>query len=157
MIPALADSKNIDPERVAVLGHSHGASLAYYFATHSSSFCALIAVNGRADWERQALYGDAYLVAAMDGSPHDHPDLYHAFSPLRNVAELSSPLLAVAGTEDGQIPWWNASTFAAAALARGADVTMLLFDGEGHHVARKENREILRKATLGLLASTCDE
>lgn len=58
----------IDSAWVAVRGHSHGASLSYYHATHFNRFCAAVAVNGRTHWDMQATHGDAYLIANMAGS-----------------------------------------------------------------------------------------
>lgn len=53
----------IDKHRIYAAGHSHGATMVYYYLTHSKLFKAGIAINGAADWIKQA------KLKAMTGLP----------------------------------------------------------------------------------------
>lgn len=45
LLARLSAEKLIDPNRVALLGHSHGAAMVYYYMTHANAFCAGVAVT----------------------------------------------------------------------------------------------------------------
>jgi dipeptidyl aminopeptidase/acylaminoacyl peptidase len=141
--------------RVALLGHSHGGSLVYFYATHSSRFCAAVAVNGRADWEQQAQQGDRYLVRNMGGSPAEIPALYQERSPLRRVARTTVPLLAVTGMLDSQIYPFNGRRFTEALVAAGGRGALLEFPEEGHMIAAPGNRTLLWERIFGWFGEHC--
>ena len=157
MMEALGVQRLVDPHRTAVIGHSHGGTMAYYYATHSSRFCAVIAINGRADWEAQALYGDGYLVQQMGGLPASAPNVYAEFSPLQNVSRVTTPILAVAGRLDRQILPANASAIVAALHAAKKPAELIEFPEEGHLIVKPENIRRLWEAGLALLDNSCTE
>jgi len=138
MMEALGTAGLADPNRTAVIGHSHGGTLAYYYATHSTRFCAVVAMNGRADWEAQARYGDGYLVQQMGGMPDDVPAVYNRFSPLLNTASAGAPVLAVAGKLDTQILPMNAPMIVSALRAANKSAELLEFPDEGHLIIKPE-------------------
>jgi dipeptidyl aminopeptidase/acylaminoacyl peptidase len=157
MMESLAVQRLVDPHRTAVIGHSHGGTMAYYYATHSSRFCAVIAINGRADWEAQALYGDGYLVQQMGGLPASVPNVYAEFSPLRNVARGTTPILAVAGRLDTQILPSNASAIVTVLHAASKPAELIEFPDEGHLIVKPENIRRLWEVGLALLDNSCAE
>ena len=129
--------------------------MAYYYATHSSRFCGVIAINGRADWEAQARYGDGYLVQQMGGLPASVPNVYAEFSPLRNIARVTTPILAVAGKLDTQILSANASAIVTALHAANKPAELIEFPDEGHLIVKPENIRRLWEAGLALLDNSC--
>jgi dipeptidyl aminopeptidase/acylaminoacyl peptidase len=170
MIEALGASRLADPRRTAVIGHSHGGSLAYYYASHFAHFCSVIAVNGRADWEAQARIGDFSLIGQMGGVPEKAPEffaktlgeepkivpeLYALFSPLRNVAAVTTPVLAVAGKLDIQILPSNASAITSALLAAHKRAQLLEFPDEGHLIVKPENIHRLWEVVFAWLDDSC--
>lgn len=155
LIDSLAGSGMIDSRRVAVLGHSHGASLAYYYATHSRDFCAAVAINGRADWEQQARQGDYFLVSNMGGPPDSLPDLYRRLSPLRSASNTTAPLLAVTGMKDTQIYPFNGRAIVDALTAMGQPAELIEYPREGHMVADPANRAQLWERIFGFLGRYC--
>lgn len=141
---------------VAVLGHSHGGAMAYYYATHSARYCAAVAVNGRADWVLQAEHPyDGQLPDVMGASPAEDSARYVAASPVRNVTAGTPPLLAVAGRLDGQILPANAERMVAAMRRAGRPAELLLFEDEGHLVERAPNYARLEAAVRRLLGTRC--
>ncbi len=154
LVDALGRDAIIDPIRVGVLGHSNGASLAYYYLTHSNRFCGVIAVNGRADWIAQAK-NDGFLIKAMGGTPEHRPELYRLFSPLLNVDSVTSPLLAVVGELDTQVLPMNGHRIVDALRAMGKDATLLSFQNEGHVITQPENFQKFMEATRVHLRRAC--
>ncbi len=129
--------------------------MAYYCATHSTRFCGVVAVNGRADWEYQALKGDAFLVAQMGGTPDSLPDRYRRSSPLRNVERAAAPLLAVTGMKDTQIYPTNGRTIVSALQSVGKKAELIEFAHEGHLIADPANRARLWNTIFSFVATSC--
>lgn len=154
LVDSLAARGLLDPSRVAVVGHSHGGSLAYYYATHSRAFCAVVAVNGRADWVMQAEYeGDGLLPGPLGAAPSEDPALYAAASPLPNAEAVTAPMLLVAGVNDGQILPSNATAMADSLRAYSRPFELLVFENEGHQIDLESNRsELIRRARATLAA-----
>jgi dipeptidyl aminopeptidase/acylaminoacyl peptidase len=154
LVDSLAARSVLDPRRVAVIGHSHGASLAYYFATHSTVFCAIVAVNGRTDWVMQARYQyDGLLPGPLGASPDKDPALYAAASPLPNARAVTAPILLVAGANDGQILPVNATAMADSLREYSRAFDLLFFEDEGHMIEADANRdEFIRRAKATLEA-----
>jgi len=156
LVRSLSARGVVDTARVAILGHSHGGSMAYYYATHSALPCATVAINGRADWILQARYeNDGLLPGPMGATPEEAPALYARESPHANAGAVRGPLLAVSGAQDGQILPVNAATMADSLRAHGRAVTLLAFPDEGHLIERRPNRERLWSAVMATLASGC--
>ena len=138
---------------VYLLGHSHGATLVYYYLTHSNRFRAGIAINGASHWIEQAeLKRMTGLPGEMGGSPEEVPDVYQAASPDLHITKKMPPLLLVSGAQDGQIPAdINALSFYKKARKKRAKVRQLHFEDEGHLIAKQKNKENLREEVLRLL------
>jgi dipeptidyl aminopeptidase/acylaminoacyl peptidase len=156
LLDRLAGDGIIDADRTAVLGHSHGGAMAFYYLAHSARFCAGIAANGAADWVFQAgLARMAGLPGAMSGTPEEVPDEYDLASPLANADRIRTPLLAMAGARDTQIPPENAERIVAAVTAAGGPAELLRFEDEGHLLEDDRNVRIFWERTLDLLDGNC--
>ena len=138
---------------VYLLGHSHGATMVYYYLTHSSSFKAGIAINGASDWLEQAkLKRMTGLPGEMGGSPEEIPEVYVLASPLEQVQKSTSPLLIVSGAQDTQIPAEvNAFPFYKKGRKKRAKIRHLHFEEEGHLIEDPVNRAELREEVLRFL------
>jgi dipeptidyl aminopeptidase/acylaminoacyl peptidase len=150
LLNLLVTQGTVDPRRVAVIGHSHGGAMAYYYLTHATPwnvsrstgaprFCAVVAVNGRADWVLQGNRGDGVLPEGLGGTPAEVPGVYRIFSPAANARSASAPLLAVAGGTDTQILPANVAIMADSMRAAGREVETLVFPDEGHLLLRENN------------------
>jgi dipeptidyl aminopeptidase/acylaminoacyl peptidase len=138
---------------VYLLGHSHGATLVYYYLTHSNRFRAGIAINGASDWIKQAeLNRMTGLPREMGGTPEEVPEVYRAASPDLNIEKKMPPLLLVSGAQDRQIPAEiNALAFYKKARKKRAKVRQLHFEEEGHLIKKQKNKDNLREEVLRLL------
>ena len=59
-------------------------------------------------------------------------------SPIHRAADLACPLLLLHGMEDPVVPYEGTVAFATVVRAAGGDVTLELFDGEGHGFAEPD-------------------
>lgn len=146
-INEIIEKYRIKSKEIFVLGHSHGATMVYYYLTHSDIFAGGIAVNGAADWIKQAdRKSMSGLPAGMGGTPVELKDKYLESSPLENINNLKSPLLLFAGKKDTQIPYdINAESFHLKAAANKKTTKLILFDDEGHLIENNINRNTLWK------------
>lgn len=136
----LADDHAIDPDRVVVLGHSAGATLAVYplarpgLGDHAPGTPprirprALVSLAGLLDLEAAAAaaIGDGAVTACL-GDPATHPDRYALASPHRLVP-LGAPTLLLHGHADRLVPADQSRAFATTARDAGDDVTLDLVD-----------------------------
>ncbi|KOF03713.1 hypothetical protein OB69_05340 [Roseivirga seohaensis subsp. aquiponti] len=124
----------VDFDRLIPVGHSHGATMVYYYLTHSKSFVSGIAINGAADWVEQAkLERMTGLPGEMGGKPDELPKLYQKFSPIENISSDLNPMLIFSGGQDEQIPYnINSKAFAEKALELEVDVEYIHFEDQGH-------------------------
>ncbi|MCC9167889.1 S9 family peptidase [Pontibacter harenae] len=143
-IHELGKTHSIDQSRIIALGHSHGATMVYYY---SSLFSGGVAINGAADWIKQAERKSmAGLPFGMGGMPAELEAKYEQFSPYENIERLKAPLLIIAGKEDTQIPYdLNALAFYKKAKESGKQVKLIVFDDEGHLIDLFTNKQVLKQ------------
>lgn len=155
LLEALNNAGLADTSRVALIGHSHGGAMVYYYITHSSRFAAAIAINGAADWVEQAkLRRMSGLPFGMGGMPEEFPEKYEAYSPLNNADKVQTPLLAFAGRSDTQIPPFNAERMIDTLQSLGKDASLYIFEDEGHLIQKTENQRIFWDKVFDFLTRT---
>jgi dipeptidyl aminopeptidase/acylaminoacyl peptidase len=154
-LETVGNHAHVDTSTVALIGHSHGATMVGYFISHSNKFDAAIAINGAYDWSRQAtefagrMYGFPY---GMGGTPEELPEKYKQYSPIDNIGNITTPILLVAGEKDGQIPAVHAESFYQGLLNEGKDVEYLSFEGEEHLIEKNENQRLFWEKVVSFLA-----
>jgi dipeptidyl aminopeptidase/acylaminoacyl peptidase len=153
-LDAVGNHLKVDTSNVALMGHSHGATMVSYFISHSDRFDAAIGINGAYDWIRQAnefpgrMYGFPF---GMGGTPVDLPEKYKSYSPLENVNLISTPILLVSGEKDEQIPSIHAQVFHQALLESGRKTKIIYFEDEGHLIEKEENQSVFWEEVLEFL------
>jgi dipeptidyl aminopeptidase/acylaminoacyl peptidase len=157
LLDALAGSAIVDTSRVALFGHSHGATMVYYYLSHSDRFIGGIAFNGAADWVYQAeLARMTGLPDGMGGAPDEIPEVYEAASPYANADAIRVPLLAIVGEGDRQIPPRNGRMMIDTLRALGLDAELIAFPDEDHWVRAPTNRRLFWERVSAFLAELRD-
>jgi dipeptidyl aminopeptidase/acylaminoacyl peptidase len=126
----------INPKKVAVGGHSYGASMVANLLTHSKLFACGIARSGA--YNRTLT---PFGFQSEQRNYWDAPDVYNAMSPFINAEKMKTPLLLVHGDADNNSGTFTLQTerYFQALKGLGAPVRMVLLPKESHGYAAKEN------------------
>lgn len=135
-VRAAAATGAVDPERVAVGGHSYGAFMAANLLAHTRLFRAGIARSGAYNrtltpfgfQQEQRTYWEA-------------PETYHRMSPFSHADRLVMPLLLLHGEEDNNPGTFPLQTerFYHALRGHGAVTRYVLLPHEGHSYRGRES------------------
>jgi dipeptidyl aminopeptidase/acylaminoacyl peptidase len=74
------------------------------------------------------------------GSLERDRDFLEAASPLNRVEDMRAPLIVIHGANDPRVPLAEAKQIAAALESKGVECELLVFQDEGHGLAKRENR-----------------
>jgi dienelactone hydrolase len=140
----LAWSGVADPDRIAVMGGSYGGFLTLAALTHQPELWAAgVDIVGIAHLGTFLRNTGAYRQrhrAAEYGDPVADADFFEATAPLRHAHRIRAPLLVIHGRNDPRVPVSEAEQIVAAARGNGAAVELLVFEDEGHGMAKLKNR-----------------
>ncbi|OBJ49569.1 S9 family peptidase [Mycobacterium sp. 1423905.2] len=146
----LIDNKLARPGCIAVAGWSYGGYLTLAALTfHPQLWAAGISICGMSDlctFYRNTEPWIADAAFPRYGHPVNDRELLESLSPLRRVDALTAPLLVVHGAHDTNVPVSESDQIVDALRARDHDVRYLLFDDDGHEIAKRENRAVLATA-----------
>lgn len=133
-----------DASQIACAGWSYGGYLTLAALTfHSELFAAGISICGMSDLGTFYRNTEAWIAAAAYpkyGHPTGDRELLAALSPLKRVDRLTAPLLVIHGARDTNVPVGESEQIVAELRARGRIVRYVLFDDDGHEIAKRENR-----------------
>jgi pimeloyl-ACP methyl ester carboxylesterase len=138
----LRGSASVDPERIAVMGHSLGGKMAFYAGCLDPRFKAIIASDFGLAWD-STNWGDAwYFGSKLQAMRAD------GLSPEQLLAVTSTPFFLIAGQYDSQAasgPLLDAARKVHALYGKGDTVEM--FD---HHTGHQPSWDSLKSAYLWL-------
>ncbi len=149
----------VDPARVGIYGGSYGgyAALAGAAFTPEVYRCAIDVVgpsNLLTLLDSLPEYWKP-LIAHMHrrvGNPATDKDMLWERSPLSRVDDIRIPVLVAQGANDPRVKQAEAEQIVAALRDKGLPYEYLLFDDEGHGLAKPENRERFFAAAEAFLA-----
>ena len=149
----------VDPSRVGIYGGSYGgyAVLAGAAFTPDLYRCG-IDIVGPSNLATLLASVPEYwrpMIAMMYrrvGNPETEADLLAARSPLEHVDKIRIPLLVVQGANDPRVKQAEAEQIVAALTAKGLPHEYLLFEDEGHGLAKPQNRERMYSRAEAFLA-----
>jgi dipeptidyl aminopeptidase/acylaminoacyl peptidase len=133
-----------DPGRIGVMGLSYGGYLTQWLVGATDRFRAAVSENGVANqistWAN-SFFGVHYDRRAGLGDPltPEGVDRLWATSPLRNVANVRTPLLMLQAEEDRNCPAADNEQFFTALKVLGREVEYVLYPEE-HHGMKDEGR-----------------
>jgi len=133
-VDAAINSGVVDPDRLALYGHSLGAYHAMMLLVQTSRFKAAIVSQGYynlfTEYTENPTYTESYVPGTL-GPPWQYPDRYVANSPYMFVNELTTPILLVGSSRDAY-PTQGNDLFAALRRAN-RPAEYIYYDGEAHN------------------------
>jgi dipeptidyl aminopeptidase/acylaminoacyl peptidase len=149
----------VDRGRVGIYGGSYGgyAALAGAAFTPEVYRCAVDLVGPSNILTLLASVPEYWkpVLAQMHrrvGHPDTDRDMLWERSPLSRVQDIRIPVLVAQGANDPRVKQAEAEQIVAALTEKGLPHTYLLFEDEGHGLAKPENRERFYAATEAFLA-----
>lgn len=142
----------VDPAKVGHIGHSQGGYEAAFLGTHSKMFATTVVGSGITDmisfagqlhWQGGSAEFDHWETGQfrMEVAPWEDFKAMLDNSPLAKVHEMGAKaMLLEVGSEDGTVDSRQGSLFYNYARRAGKQVVMLMYPGEGHGLAKKENQ-----------------
>lgn len=149
----------IDADRVGIYGGSYGgyAALAGAAFTPDVFRCAVDMVGPSnlltllesvpEYWKPQIKF-----MHTRVGDPETESDMLWDRSPLSKVDDIAIPILVAQGKNDPRVKEAEAEQIVSALKEKGLDHEYLLFEDEGHGLAKPENREVFYAAAEKFLA-----
>lgn len=132
-----------DPDRLAIMGHSHGGYDAIALTVQTKRFKAAVMIDGLADL--MANYGEMDKTGAsfgisiaefgqgmMGGTPWQFRDRYIENSPIFYLDRVDTPILILQGAEDTTVPPFLSDEVFVGLRRLGKPVEYAKYDGEGH-------------------------
>lgn len=164
---------SVDPQRLALFGHSFGGYGALMSAAQSARFRTVIAkapvtdpaaLRGALIPHDAAVPQDGYELnfgtgwselgqGGLGADPADAGDRYRRNSPLRLVRQISAPVLLIAGDQD-EVPISQSQAMFAGLYRWGQDAELVTYWGERHLIASPANLRDLYGRVIAWLETT---
>jgi dipeptidyl aminopeptidase/acylaminoacyl peptidase len=133
-----------DPRRAALWGGSYGGYMVLAgLAFQPELWAAGVDIVGISDLVTFLTNTSAYRRAAREreyGSLERDGAFLAEASPLRRAERIAAPLFVIHGRNDPRVPLGEAEQLVAALRRRGVRCELLVYDDEGHGLARLANR-----------------
>jgi acetyl esterase/lipase len=132
-----ARSRNFDPQRMIVMGHSAGGQLALCLAAHEPSVTHTVSLAGVVDLQRayQLHLSNDAVVEFLRGKPNEVPDHYSEADPM-GLSITHAHQWLIHGSLDDEVPVAFSRDYVAAKQKRTAaekeDVHLLEISETGH-------------------------
>lgn len=136
--------RGVDAGRVAVIGGSYGgymtlAALAFYPALWAAGI-ATVGISSLVTFlENTSPYRRRIREVEYGFLDTDRDFLIEA-SPMTHADAIRAPLMLVHGANDPRVPVGEARQLHASLVARGVPSELLIYDDEGHGLAKRANR-----------------
>lgn len=149
-------SISCDPERVALYGGSYGGYMVLAGLTMQPDLWAagvdIVGISSLVTFlENTSDYRRAVREREYGSLEHDRDFLVEA-SPLTYLEQLCRPLFVIHGANDPRVPLSESEQIKAALDAKGVPCALLVYDDEGHGLARRDNRVDAYPQALAFLA-----
>lgn len=159
---ALIADGRADPGRVCVVGGGYGGYAALLAgAAEPGLYRCVASWGGPSDlgaqmrWEKKAIGGAVYRAHLRSiGDPKTEHDRLARISPIRRTGDYRSAVLLIHGARDDVVPVAQSRALAAALTKAGKDVTLLVFDDEGHADFSVRDGKAMFEALAAFLART---
>jgi len=141
----------IDEKKVGLIGHSWGGYQTAFVPTQTNKFAAAVAGAPLTDlismylsiyWNTGGTDARIFEISQgrMEVPPWEDMESYTKNSPLFNIKTLNTPMLMTFGDKDGAVDWHQGIEYYNAARREGKQMVMLVYEGENHSLAKKQNQ-----------------
>ena len=143
-LASLKDHLRVDTSRAGVVGRSYGGYMTLMqVAMHPELWSAAVDMFGPFNLlsflERIPETWKPYFHIAL-GHPERNRDFLVERSPSTHLHHLACPMLVIQGRNDPRVVAAESEDLVRALQAQGKDVSLLLFENEGHDVTKFENK-----------------
>jgi dipeptidyl aminopeptidase/acylaminoacyl peptidase len=133
-----------DADRAALWGGSYGGYMVLAGVSMQPELWAagvdIVGISNLVTFlQNTSAYRRAYREAEYGSLEHDHDFLVRA-SPMTHVDQIRSPLFVIHGRNDPRVPVTEAEQLEANLSARDIPCELVIYENEGHGLARLENR-----------------
>lgn len=148
-----------DPARIAIIGGSYGGYAALAGAAFTpDTFCCAVDLFGICNLFTRMSHAAPYLapwianLCKRVGDPVADEAMMRARSPLFSAHRIKKPMLIVQGANDVRCTMVESQQIVAELKKNGIEHDYLVFQGEGHGLAKPENNLIMYAAIEKFLA-----
>ncbi len=156
MIPEFLKSTGyVDPNKIAVYGGSYGgyttlAAVTFYPDLWAAGVDLVGISNFLTFLKNTGAWRQRHRMAEY-GDPEKDADFLKEISPFYHVDRIKAPLIIIQGANDPRVPKSESDQIVESIKARGGVVEYLVFDDEGHGLAKLKNRIKAYKAIVEFL------
>ncbi|UPW00054.1 S9 family peptidase [Halorussus gelatinilyticus] len=140
----LRDRPEIDPDGVVAYGRSYGGFMVLAAVTEFPDlWAAAVDFVGIANWETFLENTGDWRRSHREaeyGSLADDREFLESISPIHSADEIRCPLFVQHGANDPRVPVGEARQIAEEVREQGVPVETLIFEDEGHHTTKLDNR-----------------
>ena len=154
----LGAQPEVDPDRIVVFGGSYGGFMVLSaMTTYPDLWAAGVDIVGISNFvtflENTSSYRRAHREAEYGSLAKDR-EFLESISPLNHVDKIQAPLMVIHGANDPRVPLSEAKQLVSALEDRSIPVEFLVFDDEGHGLAKRKNQISAYEATVAFLEKT---
>jgi dipeptidyl aminopeptidase/acylaminoacyl peptidase len=151
----LQEQPGVDGDRLVVYGGSYGGFMVLSaLCTYPDLWAAGVDIVGISSFttflENTSDYRRAHREAEY-GSLDTDREFLESISPINHVDKITAPLIVIHGANDPRVPLSEAEQLVAALTARGISTEFIVFDDEGHGIAKLKNKLVAYPAIAGFL------
>ncbi len=156
MIPEFLKSTGyIDPNKIVVYGGSYGGYMTLAAVTFYPELWAagvdLVGISNFLTFLRNTGAWRQKHRMAEYGDPEKDADFLKEISPFYHVDKIKAPLMIIQGANDPRVPKSESDQIVESIKSRGGVVEYLVFEDEGHGLAKLKNRIKAYKAIVEFL------
>ncbi len=148
-VDAVISKGYIDQDHLYVTGGSAGGIMTAWIVGKTDRFRAAAVVKPVINWYSKVLVADNYFYYhdyRYPGSPWENPEIYHQYSPISLVGNVTTPSLVMVGTADLRTPLSEAKQLYHALKLRRVDTALVEIPGASHHIAARPSQLIAKVA-----------
>ena len=137
----------VDPARLYVTGGSGGGVLTSWIVGKTDRFRAAVVAKPVINWSSFVLTADfsSYFYRYwFPGPPWEHPEQYHARSPLSLVGNVTTPTMLLTGEDDDRTPIAEAEQFYQALKLRQIETVLVRIPGASHSIDARPSQLIAK-------------